>query len=875
MERQDSHTSQFITVEVLPDEIILQIFVLLSQVELVRAASVCKRWRLLGQDPALWETVDLSCRKIPLLQLIYLIRFRPSIRRLNLGRVRILGRRVYHSKDEPRKISLLEPLRFYAADLVQELKSKHRDEPRILHWIADSLPQLEELSISHLWDGDDSSTRSGLLRPITAPMNFPVLRVLNMSMLKNPQQHMLNVMIAEAPNLEVLLAGRSTRAYRAIDLAALLRCQKLRHLDLSVWSYLQRFFSDHLHEMKNLQFLAAEVGDAVNTAPPTLRILPCSAYHRDVDGRYWLKHRDVIENAATWHGFAGNLLAHCKTADEVDQIVAEFGVPVAGSCDSKWVDPFRFMFPRCEFASAAHFTYQLHKINTPIEAAVEFALKPVVLRLQHWDSSVQVRPHRLARIIFPPNDFHYYNHFQPLFVEWAVRQLRIELVPMQFLDMPTFHLKDMATLLPIPPRAAAEIMASGNAAEWTQHRRINEALFAIVSRLISEVHFARDWRFTSDLMVSAARSLFNAWLPDFSYRNAEGYTLPQAACAMVLKLCPDPEANRVQLGLLMFAMGACGADLNLPPSPLQANNPEEGTVLHYLVRLLHHKQLETRLHLFKLDVPNNRGQHALYTALECGRFEAALLLLERGAPFVGYNALASQTTLLHDAAKFDSCGVIRVMMSREDAPLDVNALDAVGWTPLMVAVANNHFQVVEDLLQCGADPNIQDPASGRTALMMCTQVTMSSKCLKRLLQCKRTAVNAVDHQGRSALFSEWQGKKARKMIHSLLKAGCRTNVKDNDGLTASDLVSHQALKQLLSGETAVTPSPARRARKLEPGDEVESPSKRQATKSKTVRSNRSHVKRKAVESDSTDACSSGSETEPTARTRKKLAAKKK
>lgn len=48
---------------------------------------------------------------------------------------------------------------------------------------------------------------------------------------------------------------------------------------------------------------------------------------------------------------------------------------------------------------------------------------------------------------------------------------------------------------------------------------------------------------------------------------------------------------------------------------------------------------------------------------------------------------------------------------------DVNARHKLGWTPLLVATVNEHYDIVEILLKSGADPNLGDNFinSSRTA----------------------------------------------------------------------------------------------------------------------------------------------------------------
>lgn len=39
---------------------------------------------------------------------------------------------------------------------------------------------------------------------------------------------------------------------------------------------------------------------------------------------------------------------------------------------------------------------------------------------------------------------------------------------------------------------------------------------------------------------------------------------------------------------------------------------------------------------------------------------------------------------------------------------DVNKRHTLGWTPLLVAAVNEHYDIVEILLEAGADPNLPD-----------------------------------------------------------------------------------------------------------------------------------------------------------------------
>ncbi|VEN33851.1 unnamed protein product [Callosobruchus maculatus] len=51
--------SKKLTIEKLPDKVLLHIFSYLSHKEICRMARVCKRWRLVAYDTRLWKNVSL------------------------------------------------------------------------------------------------------------------------------------------------------------------------------------------------------------------------------------------------------------------------------------------------------------------------------------------------------------------------------------------------------------------------------------------------------------------------------------------------------------------------------------------------------------------------------------------------------------------------------------------------------------------------------------------------------------------------------------------------------------------------------------------------------------------------------------------------
>jgi len=53
------------SVEDLPDEIMMEIFSLVTIKEISKCAQVCHRWKILSEDSYLWRKINLSDKKVP------------------------------------------------------------------------------------------------------------------------------------------------------------------------------------------------------------------------------------------------------------------------------------------------------------------------------------------------------------------------------------------------------------------------------------------------------------------------------------------------------------------------------------------------------------------------------------------------------------------------------------------------------------------------------------------------------------------------------------------------------------------------------------------------------------------------------------------
>lgn len=102
----------------------------------------------------------------------------------------------------------------------------------------------------------------------------------------------------------------------------------------------------------------------------------------------------------------------------------------------------------------------------------------------------------------------------------------------------------------------------------------------------------------------------------------------------------------------------------------------------------------------------------LLLSARSGQTDAAEILLNH-EPNLNYTACHGETAI-YGAAQANNLTLVKLLLTHTQSGLDVNIAAATGWTPLMVACANGHREVVSCLLEAGAEPESCD-ALGWTA----------------------------------------------------------------------------------------------------------------------------------------------------------------
>lgn len=166
--------------------------------------------------------------------------------------------------------------------------------------------------------------------------------------------------------------------------------------------------------------------------------------------------------------------------------------------------------------------------------------------------------------------------------------------------------------------------------------------------------------------------------------------------------------------------------------------------------------------------------------------KAKLLVKAGAAPSAGASDDEKQGPLHLAAGKGDSVELLDYLIA---SGADVNAKDARGFSPLMIAVMStgilspqDQLETLKALINAGADLN-QTTNNGAAALSLAA-INASPKVLRLLIE-NGAEVNAADNNGRTALMVVVWGN-SLEAVKTLLDNGADPNLKDREGLDVLD-----------------------------------------------------------------------------------------
>jgi len=242
------------------------------------------------------------------------------------------------------------------------------------------------------------------------------------------------------------------------------------------------------------------------------------------------------------------------------------------------------------------------------------------------------------------------------------------------------------------------------------------------------------------------------------------------------------------------------------------------TVLHLAVRSSSRPEIVSCLIDAGADVEalDKHGRTVLHLAVRMNsRSEIVSCLIDAGADV---EALDDQgRTVLHLAVGINSCPDIVICLI--DAGADIKALDSDGRTVLQIAAVQSdpHPEIISCLIDAGADVEVLDN-HGRTVLQLAVSNMGKSQHTEKIIRRGASAVqnmlnagadaNAQDKDGNTSLhlaikndlLDSWKSSEPERVylrnieqltivVHDLILHGANLTTKNNDGVTAADLIN--------------------------------------------------------------------------------------
>ena len=204
----------------------------------------------------------------------------------------------------------------------------------------------------------------------------------------------------------------------------------------------------------------------------------------------------------------------------------------------------------------------------------------------------------------------------------------------------------------------------------------------------------------------------------------------------------------------------------------------------------HHEDVvELLLNRKKLNVnavdAENQNRTPLMVAIQMNLERTVDLLLERKDLDVNIADEPRGFSALSYAAAKGSPGLVAALLKRSD--LDINQVDSVGRSPLVHAAAfaqTHDAEIIQMLLDHGADPNVQDQQGGNTAVTEAIEVIErdNSEAIHVLISSPKTNLFAVNDVGDGLLHTAVAAGRD-DVVRLLVDKQLDVNLKNHAGLT--------------------------------------------------------------------------------------------
>jgi len=196
---------------------------------------------------------------------------------------------------------------------------------------------------------------------------------------------------------------------------------------------------------------------------------------------------------------------------------------------------------------------------------------------------------------------------------------------------------------------------------------------------------------------------------------------------------------------------------------------------------------------FLLDIGANissrdrNGKTALHYAIDEDNndiLELLLLTAEERSQTIINDRDNQGNSPLHQALKADAREAVLLLL--DYAYIDVNCIDQQGNTPLLLAVWKEDYQLIEMILDLGADPSISNKVGLNVLYTAVDREDM--KLVGLLLSKARVYLNQQDSKGNTLLH--WAVvKHSPEIVSELLLNRVDTSIANYDGYTAARLAS--------------------------------------------------------------------------------------